>query len=326
MNIFGENTEASAEGLTNPLVEDLDCDSNNIVNLGPFNVDLNNFVIATEGSLSTQQGDIGTLQTKTQLLTSSSTISTFGESVVVRENLLVSKAIPTLESPCNAFFILDGGTGTFSVQKVNGSNVDEIFKIDSVAKIDMLVPLDMNNEAITNVTTINGLTPANGVYAGISDSIVVNAANSPASLVPVTGVGFLSVPANTFTVGASYHLVASGIMPSEQKGDNATIELSATNGSTVSLGSITVDLDASADTAWECEGDFTCRGPLGVNCVFIASFELTFNKDLEKNFRGSRKITSSVIDTTVQQSLDIIGTLTGSSSFQTRLLTLTRIF
>ena len=69
MNIFGENTEASAEGLTNPLLEDLDCDSNNIVNLGPFNVDLNNFVIATEGSLSTQQGDIGTLQTKTQLLT-----------------------------------------------------------------------------------------------------------------------------------------------------------------------------------------------------------------------------------------------------------------
>ena len=145
-------------------------------------------------------------------------------------------------------------------------------------------------------------------------------------MIPTTGVGFLSVPANTFQVGASYHLVASGIMPSEQKGDTATVELSATNGLTVSLGSITVDLDASADTAWECEGDFTCRGPLGANCVFITSFELTFNKDLEKNFRGTRKISSATIDTTVEQNLDIICTMTGTSSFQTRLLTLTRVF
>jgi hypothetical protein len=313
-------------GVDNPMTSILDCASNNIINMGTFNTNMNSFVIATEGALSTQQGDIGTLQTKTQLLTSNATISTFSESLRVREFLTVAKAQPTLDpGNCGALFILDGGLGSFSIFKANGSNIDKLFEIGTVAKIDMYTTLDMNNKAINNVTTINGLTPANGVYAGTSDSIVVNASNSPASLVPVTGVGFLTVPANTFTIGASYHLVASGFMPSEQKGDFATIELTSTNGVTVSLGSITVELDASADTAWECEGDFTCRS-IGVNGVFIASFELTFNKDLDKNFRGSRKISSAIIDTTVQQSLDIVGTLTGTSSFQTRLLTLTRVF
>jgi len=325
-NINGIPYNPNSGGLSNPLTTILDCDSNNIINMGQFNINMNSFVINTEGQISDLQGDIGTLQTKTQLLTSNTTLSTFSKSLTVREFLIVAKAQPTLDSGnCSALFILDGTTGLFSIQKVNGSNIDELFRINSVAEIDMLTTLNMNNKPINNVTRINGLTPANGVYAGISDSIIVNATNSPASLVPVTGVGFLTVPANTFTVGASYHLVASGFMPSEQKGDDATIELTATNGITVSLGSITVELDASADTAWECEGDFTCRS-IGVNGIFIASFELTFNKDLDKNFRGTRKISSAIINTTVQQSLDIVGTLTGTSSFQTRLLTLTRVF
>ena len=138
-------------GVTNPLTTTLDCDSNNLINVGTFNTNLNSFIVNTEGAISTLQTDTGTLQTdttalqtKTQQLTSNVFTSTFSESLVVREFLTVSKQLPTLDSGnCGALFILDGGLGTFSVQKVNGSNIIELLRINTVSKIDMLVPLDM---------------------------------------------------------------------------------------------------------------------------------------------------------------------------------------
>ena len=327
-------------GVENPMVATLDGggqDINNVNSLTVSTIDSDSMIqsssntefitpVQTSGFL-TVTGGLDVFSGSTYNGNNISGVNTITMTTANCQSFLeVSSPNPVIvNTNASAGFTIDP-TGFFNIKKVSGLTVVPMLSITDATKINMTVDLDMNNNSLQNVSTINGLTPANGVYAGISDSIVVNAANSPASLVPVTGVGFLTVPANTFTVGASYHLVASGIMPSEQKGDLATVELSATNSVTVSLGNITVELDASADTAWECEGDFTCRGPLGVNCVFITAFELTFNKDLDKNFRGTRKISSAVINTTVQQSLDITGTLTGISSFQTRLLTLTRVF
>ena len=319
--------------LTNPLTAVLDCDSNNIVNMGQFNIDMTSFVINTEGQLSTLQTDTGTLQTdvnnletKTQLLTSSSTVSTFSKSLAVREFLTVAKVNPTLDSGnCSALFILDGGSGLFSIQKVNGSNIDELFRINTVAKIDMLVPLDMNNEAINNVTTINGITPVGGLYSGLSDGALISG-SLIGSLLPATGTpsNGLSVPANGFKVGDSFHLVCAGDIPVGDKDDIITITLNQ-DGS--QLAQLSVDMEDSTNTFFELEADFQVRS-IGVSGQIVTNFDFTFNKQLLKDFKGSRKVQLSTIDTTSASTLTLTAQFGGvyNSTIQTRLFYLRKQF
>ena len=69
--------------------------------------------------------------------------------------------------------------------------------------------LDMNNNGILNLSSINNLSVTGGLYAGTSAGTALNT-TTLTTLTPTTSVGSLTVPANGFSVGDSYHLVVSG--------------------------------------------------------------------------------------------------------------------
>ena len=172
----------------------------------------------------------------------------------------------------------------------------------------------INTESLAAITN----DVAGGIYAGTSDGNLI-IGDTSGSLVPNSGVGNLTVPANTFTVGASYHLVCSGDIPQENKNDQVTLELTATSGAVVvPLCSVTVDLETSSgESYFELECDFTFRST-GSQAEILTSCDFTFNKKLEKDFKGTRKVQSSTIDSTTEQTIGLTCTITGAT---TQLLT-----
>ena len=68
---------------------------------------------------------------------------------------------------------------------------------------------DMNNGPINNCISINGLTAVGGVYAGTADGTLINNTTEQ-SVLPASGVGSLTIPANGFSVGDCFHCVVAG--------------------------------------------------------------------------------------------------------------------
>ena len=190
--------------------------------------------------------------------------------------------------------------------------------------------IDMNNNNLLNVgnlkvSTINFLTPVGGLYAGISNGVIINQASGQTDLLPVSSVGSLSVPANGFSVGDSFHLIVAGIFPSESNADDITIDVKQ-NGTTIA--SINLDLE-NFDTRpsnFELEMDFIVRS-LGVTGIIASNLDFSFNKKISKDFRGTRSTTITTVDTTTASSLSVLATVNGAgSSIQSRLAYLRKQF
>jgi len=200
---------------------------------------------------------------------------------------------------------------------LNCANV-KVANIDGIGASDITVSsnIDMNSNNISNVASINGLTPVGGIYSGISDGTEITQAMGTSDLFPTSSVGTLSVPANGFSVGSAYHLVCSGIFPSENKNDDVEIELCAVlaDTSVVVLGSILIGLE-NFDTEpsnFELESDFVIRS-VGLTGQVAVSFDFTFNKKITADFRGTRATNLATLDTTQSASLQLNATITGGN-------------
>jgi hypothetical protein len=173
--------------------------------------------------------------------------------------------------------------------------------------------LDVGN---MNVSTINNLTAVGGIYSGISDGTTITQAMGTSDLLPVSSVGTLSVPANGFSVGSAFHLVCSGIFPSEDKNDNVEVQLCAllADTSVVVLGSILIDLEDfnSRPSNFELESDFLVRST-GTSGKIAVSFDFTFNKKITEDFKGTRKTNLATLDTTQASTLQLNATISGGN-------------
>lgn len=185
-------------------------------------------------------------------------------------------------------------------------NTNEIESIDKTVKIE----LDDNEiNLIGNNILVNGVpieTGVGGLYAGTSFGTVINGGIS-GSLLPNSGVGSLSVPANGFKVGDSFHLVCSGSIPTGDKDDIFTITL---NQNGTQLGQIAVDMEDMTNASFELEADFQVHS-IGVTGQFVTSFDFTFNRTLLKNFSGTRLVQVSFVDTTLPSNLTLTGQFSG---------------
>jgi hypothetical protein len=183
--------------------------------------------------------------------------------------------------------------------------------------------LDMNNNDLLNVgnmnvSTINNITAVGGLYAGISNGVIINQASGQTDLLPTSSVGSLSIPANAFQVGDAYHLVVAGIFPSESNSDDITIDVKQ-NGTTIA--SINLDLE-NFDTSpsnFELEMDFVIRS-IGITGSIASNLDFSFNKKVTKDFRGTRSTDITTINTTTASSLSVLASVNGAgSSIQSRL-------
>lgn len=163
------------------------------------------------------------------------------------------------------------------------------------------------------------------VYVGLSDSATYTGSGEQ-SLLPATGQGSLTVPANGFKVGDSFHLVMAGEIPVGDKDDDFTFKVKQ-NGSI--LGQITVkleDITVAGESFWEGEIDFTIRS-IGATGSIISNIDWTFNKNLTKDFKGSRSVTVTTIDTTTVSSLSVTGEIVGQNNSEvvTNFMTLHKV-
>ena len=93
----------------------------------------------------------------------------------------------------------------------------------------------------TPIDTIKNLLNTS-LYVGLSDSITLPVLGGEESLLPVNGQGSLTVPANGFKVGDSFHLVMAGEILVGDKDDDFTFKVYQDG---VVLGEITVKLGCS---------------------------------------------------------------------------------
>ena len=177
----------------------------------------------------------------------------------------------------------------------------------------------------TSIDTIKNLLNTS-LYVGLSDSATLTGGTEQ-SLLPATSQGSLTVPANGFKVGDSYSLVMAGEILFGDSGDDFTFKVYQDS---VVLGEITVqleDISTAGVSFWEGEMDFTIRA-IGATGSVVSNIDWTFNKKLTKDFKGSRSVTVTPIDTTTVSTLSVTGQVVGGqgSSLVTNMMILHRVF
>ena len=142
-------------------------------------------------------------------------------------------------------------------------------------------------------------TATSGLYAQTVQSSTITNTTTETSIVG-TGVGSLTVPANAFVVGDSYHAKVGGVIAA-QNGDDITIRIKT--GSTVLATTGTISLSPTTDLGWECELDFTVAaiGASGTICT-NGNFAYTRNTG---GLEGYVFQDVETFDTTVDNTLDI---------------------
>ena len=138
-----------------------------------------------------------------------------------------------------------------------------------------------------------------GLFSQTADSATVTNTTTETSIVG-TGVGSLTVPANAFVVGDSYHAKIGGII-SAQNNDQITINIKSD--STVLATTGLIDLEATTSMAWELELDFTIRA-IGTGGEIVTNGNFAYNRDTG-TLEGFVFQDTVTFNTTVDNTLDI---------------------
>jgi hypothetical protein len=155
-------------------------------------------------------------------------------------------------------------------------------------------------------------------YTTLADGPTVAQGDGEVSLLPTgvgTSVGTLTVPGGGFSVGDSFHFVVAGNCIFDT---NQDIVLRLKNSGTIASIQMNLENTDSPNSFWELEADFTIRS-LGTggsgNGEIVTNFDFTFNKRIDKDFKGQRNVTVTNLNTTVSNTLDITAEfLTGDTS------------
>jgi len=291
---------------------EIDMNLNNIINMGQYNVNMTDFVFNTETSLSNLQGDVGTLENKTQNIDAST------------GNTIVNGSMVNMLGITDSFAVTDDTVGQFQLLKFSVTNtsilsqISHVFSAGLTPVSNLVGSIGTTLKRFSNlwIDKINNLTPVGGVYTGLSDGPLVSGGTS-GSLLPLSGSGSLTILANTFKIGDSYHMEIAGDIPIGDKDDVITITI---NQNGIQLAQISVDMEDSTNTFFELETDMQIRS-IGATGQIITNIDFTFNKNLLKNFKGSRHIQLSNIDTTIDTTLSVNAIFAGqlNSQIQTRL-------
>ena len=122
-----------------------------------------------------------------------------------------------------------------------------------------------------------------------------------------SGVGALTVPANFFTVGDSYHGKIGGKIGDTSNGDDITMRIKAGGTVLASTGLFTLDTTqaiSAGGEGWECELDFTIAA-IGATGSICTNGNFAYSKTNDKKVSGYVFQDVQAIDTTVANTLDV---------------------
>jgi hypothetical protein len=180
-------------------------------------------------------------------------------------------------------------TGFIAIGKTNATRV-EIGKqgLNTEIKSNLIVP------------TINLLTPVGGVFCQVVTKL--NTGSIGEQTLISSGVGSLTVPANTFRQGDSYCLKIGGL---KSNANNDTVEIRLKSG-TIILGTTgSIALPALTNSPYDVEVNFTIRqtGGLGTGSIYSTGF---FSYTDVGAYRGANFTGTNTINTTSPNTLDVV--------------------
>jgi hypothetical protein len=167
-----------------------------------------------------------------------------------------------------------------------------------------------------------------GLFSQTADSTPVTNTTTPSSLLG-TGVGSLSVPANGFAVGDSFHCNIKGDISNL---NNETIVIELKSGSVVLATSGTLTLPTMTSQPFEIEADFTIRAiGAATTAAIMTAVEFNFIQNSGTSFQGKmfHSLNNTTFDTTISNTLDVHvtwGTASASNSIFSHITNLRRTY
>lgn len=143
------------------------------------------------------------------------------------------------------------------------------------------------------------------------------------------GLGTLTVPANNFKVGDTFHAVATGHISSA---NNHTLRIRIKSGSIVLADTSSIIMSGSTNKHWKLEVFFTVRslGTSGTASI-VTGGTFVYTKDASNSFEGANFSTETItgFDTTLSNTLSITGqwgTANAGDSIYSEIFTLSKTF
>ena len=197
----------------------------------------------------------------------------------------------------------------------NVNITDELLVSGDIGRVTQRVP---------NVyaDTLNGLSPTGGLFA---QTATQTATGTGEQTLITTGVGSLTVPANTFKVGDSFMLKMSG----EKTNSNTnTINIRLKSGSTTLASTGTITLPSLSSAPWELTSEFTVRAIGGATVASLSTGGKFVYTDVN-NYEGASfsVINNTTFNTTISNTLNITAdqSTAGNTTTCTNLI-LTKIY
>jgi hypothetical protein len=143
-----------------------------------------------------------------------------------------------------------------------------------------------------------------GLYSQTEDSVIVSGTTIENTLIG-SGVGFITIPENGFSVGDSFSASLSGFISC---GNNETIRIRVKSGSVIFLDSSTQTQPSLNNDLWELFINFTIR-QIGVagNASIVSSGTFHTTKKNSTSVQGFSfsGLNNTTFDTTLNNTLDI---------------------
>ena len=140
------------------------------------------------------------------------------------------------------------------------------------------------------------------LYAQTVQSATINTVGEQSII--GTGEGSLTVPADWFRVGDSYHGKLGGLINATGGGNRSEIIINIKSNGTILATTGVFDLDLANDEGWECELDFTIAA-IGATGSICTNGNFAYTKDNNRAVFGYIFQDVQTIDTTVSNTLDI---------------------
>ena len=140
------------------------------------------------------------------------------------------------------------------------------------------------------------------LYAQTVQSAVINTVGEQS--IVGAGVGGLTVPADWFRVGDSYHGKIGGLINATGGGNRSEITINIKTGATILATTGQFDLDLATNQGWECELDFTIAS-IGATGTICTNGNFAYTKDGNRSVFGYIFQDVEAIDTTIANTLDV---------------------
>lgn len=236
----------------------------------------------------------------------------FGVADVSGNNIMYADAdwLIQLGNPFSVPFELNYNSTTGATTTILNNTTVAIGHSSPTEALDVVGSIKMvdGNQGFGKVMTsdangVSSWTPISiGNYAQTANSSTINTTGEQSII--GTGVGSLSIPANIFAVGDSFHGKMGGLINATGGGGRSEITIKVKTGTTILASTGVFDLDTSTNQGWEIELDFTIAA-IGATGTICTNGNFAYTKDGSRQVFGYIFQDVQVIDTTVSNTLDI---------------------